>query len=121
MTDHGRVTKEPMVKLASKASAVEIGQAVLDGLAAFEDIKGLPQPNHLERFLRFVGAKSWRAFTRGTLHINVGYDGKEINLIPSRADRRGAFPYNKAPSICPPEPEIVGGRILELAESNWGG
>lgn len=117
ITNHGTVAKEPMVKLPGGVSALELGQTVLDALEAYEDTDGLPEPDHLEKFLRFVGARSWRGFTKGNLHINVGYDGKQVRLIPSRADGKGAFLYDNEPVLCAPEPESLGRKMLELAES----
>ena len=116
LTDHGNVAKEPMVKLPSTATAEELGQVVLSALDSFVEIDGAPPPDHLADFLRFVGAKSWKDFANGTLEVSVTSDDRELTLIPSRADRKGAFLYDNPPTVCGLEAAILGTEILALAE-----
>ncbi len=115
LTNHGRVAKDPMVKLPKTAAAFDLGRAVLDALAAFSAVDGLPPPTHLADFLRFVGAPSWRKFATGTLEIAVTFDGRELHLRPSRADSKGAFLYEESFTACRPEPATLGVQVLALA------
>ena len=105
-----------MVKLPSTATAEELGEVVLSALDGFVEVDGAPPPDHLASFLRFVGARSWKDFAKGTLEVSVTSDDREVTLIPSRADRKGAFLYNNPPTVCGVESEILGTTILALAE-----
>src|SRR5256885_9377623 len=79
---------EPFYKLSETASPEELGQRVLEALAAFREgvpgktyVRGVKQSPDL--FLAFAGFKSYGAFEKGVRHFSVSSAGPEIQITPS--------------------------------------
>src|SRR6185437_2698586 len=78
---------EPFFRLPSSSSPQEIGQRVLDALAAYREgvpgkayvrgVKQLPDP-----FLAYSGFKSWGGFEKGARYFSVYSNGSEIQITP---------------------------------------
>jgi hypothetical protein len=114
MTDHGRVSVDPMLRLEANAAPGAAGAAVLQCLDAFQDIDGLPESGHLERLLGFVGARSWSAFAKHAINISVEGPSKDrVALAAARADGRGAYAHGPSRE-CRREPLAIGELLLEL-------
>ncbi len=115
MTDYGRVSVEPMLRLRQDASADELGAAVLKCLDAFQEIDGAPDPDHLQGLLRFVGARSWTPFAKKAINISVeGTPRRRVTMSSARADSRGAYAYGKSHE-CRRKPQDIGEMLLQLA------
>ena len=114
ITDYGRVSIEPMLKLDRTASHREIGDAVLTCMAAFEDVEGAPDPDHLQGLLDFVGAKSWTPFARRAVNVSVEDTPKNrVSLAVARASGRGAYAYGES-QTCARDPEAIGELLMRL-------
>jgi hypothetical protein len=85
------------VRLSAQATAVELGQAVLDALNRRRE--GLPPYDYKKdepdrEFLKFVGATSYARYCRGVRSVSVDADlqMQEISVRPARsAGRHGGF------------------------------
>jgi len=118
LTDHGRVSVEPMRRLDADATALAIGETVVAGLDSFREIDGQPDPDHLQGFLDFVGARSWGAFAKGALNVSVeGRSPATAALSAARADGRGAFAYGEGQE-CALDASSIGLAILQLIADN---
>ena len=116
ITDHGRVSIEPMLKLERTATSAAIGDAVLQCMAAFQDVEGAPDPDHLQGLLDFVGAKSWTPFAKRAINVSVMGPSKDrIEMAVARASGRGAFVYGETHE-CTREPEAIGALLMRLVE-----
>ena len=117
MTDHGRVSVQPMLQLDKNASADAVGTAVLRCLDEFQEIDGPPEPGHLQGLLDFVGARSWTPFAKRAIAISIEIDGQSrhrVTLSSARANGRGAYAYGKSHD-CRREPQAIGEMLLQLA------
>ena len=114
ITDHGRVSVEPMLRLEAKATPGAVGVTVIQCLDSFQDIDGLSEPDHLKRLLGFVGASSWSAFAKRATNISVeGLSKDRVALAAARANGRGAYAYG-ASRECHREALAIGELLLEL-------
>lgn len=115
MTDHGRVSVQPMLQLDKNASADAVGMAVLQCLDKFQEIDGPPAPGHLQELLDFVGARSWTPFARRAINISIEASSRRrVTLSPARANGRGAYAYGESHE-CRREPQAIGKMLLQLA------
>ena len=115
MTDHGQVSVKPMLRLDKNTSADAVGTAVLRCLDEFQEIDGLPEPDHLQGLLDFVGARSWTPFTKRAIIISIeGRSRRRVTLLPARANGRGAYLYGESHE-CRREPKAIGEMLLQLA------
>ena len=115
MTDHGRVSVQPMQQFEANSAPNAVGEAVLQSLAAFHEIDGLPDPDHLQGLLGFVGARSWRAFAKRAINISVEGMSKDcVTLAAARANDPGAYAYGPSRE-CRREPLAIGKLLLQLA------
>lgn len=116
ITDYGRVSIEPMLKLERTATPAETGNAVLQCMAAFQDVDGAPDPDHLQGLLDFVGAKSWTPFAKRAVNVSVmGISSDRIEMTVARSSGRGAFVYGESQE-CTREPEAIGELLIRLVE-----
>jgi len=118
MTDHGRVSIPPMLRLDNNTSVDAVGAAVLRCLDEFQEIDGLPEPGHLQGLLDFVGARSWAPFAKRAINISVaGLSRRRVTLSPARANGRGAYAYGESHE-CRREPQAIGEMLLQLAREH---
>jgi hypothetical protein len=118
ITDHGRVSVQPMLRLDKNTSADAVGAAVLRCLDEFQDIDGLPEPDHLQGLLDFVGARSWTPFAKRAISISIeGHSKHRVTLLSARANGRGAYSYNESHE-CRREPQAIGEMVLQLASEH---
>ena len=116
MTDHGRVSIEPMLKIDRTAAAGVAGEAVLQCLDAFQEIDGPPRTEHLKQLLGLVGARSWTAFAKSAINVSVeGLTKDRVSMCAARADGRGAYAYGPSRE-CDREPGAVGELLLEMID-----
>lgn len=114
MTDHGRVSVQPMLRLERNTSADAVGAAVLSCLDDFQEIDGLPEPDHLQSLLDFVGARSWVSFARSAIDISIeGLSRRRVTLSSARANGRGAYLYGDSHE-CRRDPQAIGEMLLQL-------
>jgi hypothetical protein len=115
MTDHGRVSIPPMLRLDKNTSADAVGAAVLRCLDEFQEIDGPPEPGHLQELLDFVGARSWTPFAKRAINIEIdGRASRRVTMSPARANGRGAYLYGESHE-CVREPQAIGEMLLQLA------
>lgn len=115
MTDHGRVSVQPMLRLDKNTSADAVGAAVLRCLDEFQEIDGLPDPDHLQGLLDFIGARSWTPFAKSAIDISIeGLSRRRVALSSARANGRGAYLYGESRE-CRREPQAIGKMVLQLA------
>ena len=118
MTDHGRVYVHPMLRLDKNASADVVGAAVLRCLDEFQEIDGLPDPDHLQGLLDFVGARSWTPFAKRAIRISIeGNSRRRVTLSSARSNGRGAYLFG-ASHECPRDPQAIGEMLLQLAREH---
>jgi hypothetical protein len=114
MTDHGRVSVQPMLRLERNSSTAAVGAAVLQCLEAFQEIDGVPEPDHLQGLLDFIGAGSWTPFAKRAINVSIEGGSKDrVVLFPARASRRGAYAYGKSHE-CERKSEAIGELLLQL-------
>lgn len=114
MTDHGRVSAQPMLRFDRNTSASVLGEAVLRCLDEFQEIDGIPEPDHLQGFLDFVGARSWTSFAKSAIDISIAAPSRRlVSLSPARANRRGAYIYGDSHE-CKREPQAIGEMLIRL-------
>lgn len=117
---------EPFFKLPSSSSPQEIGQRVLDALAAYREgvpgktyVRGVKQPP--DPFLTFAGFKSWNAFEKGGRHFSISENGSELQITPSIPAPEGGHLHqpNKALHV-PAHAEQIGRALLEQLKVQSG-
>ena len=110
---------EPFFKLPSSSSAQEIGQRVLDALAAYREgvpgktyVRGVKQPR--DPFLTYSGFKSWNAFEKAARYFSISSNGSEIQIIPSVPAPKGGYLHQPDCAIrIPVNAEQIGRALLE--------
>ena len=118
ITDAGRVSIEPMLRLERDSAPAMVGESVLTCLAAFQDIEGMPDPDHLRKLLEFVGSRSWAPFARRAINISVeGSSSDLVALSAARANNRGAYAYGDSID-CPRDAEAIGEQLASLADKH---
>ena len=118
ITDHGRVSVQPMLRLDKNTSADAVGAAVLRCLDEFQEIDGLPEPDHLQGLLDFVGSRSWTPFAKRAISISIeGHSRRRVTLLSARANGRGAYAYGESHE-CRREPQAIGEMLLQLAREH---
>src|SRR6185437_7588353 len=101
------------------SSPQEIGQRVLDALAAYREgvpgkayvrgVKQLPDP-----FLAYSGFKSWGGFEKGARYISVYSNGSEIQITPSVPAPKGGYLHQPDLAIrIPANADQIGRALLE--------
>jgi hypothetical protein len=112
---------EPFYKLPETPSPEELGQRVLDALAAFREgvpgktyVRGVKQPP--DPFLAFAGFKSWSAFEKGTRHFSVSNSGAEVQITPSIPAPKGGHLHQPDKAVrVPAQADQIGRALLEQA------
>lgn len=118
MTDHGRVSALPMLRLERSAADEEIGSAVLRCLDAFSEKDGPPPPDHFNDLKRFLRARSWKPFVSQALNVTVEAPTKKrLSLAAARADEHGAFAYGPA-QPCARDAAAIGAALRRLADDS---
>lgn len=110
---------EPFVRLPSSSSPQEIGQRVLDALAAYQEgvqgktyVRGIKQPP--DPFLTYSGFKSWGAFEKGARYFSVSSNGSEIQITPSVPAPKGGYLHQPNLAIrIPAHADQIGRALLE--------
>jgi hypothetical protein len=116
MTDQGRVSIQPMLRLDKNASTDAVGEAVLRCLDKFQEIDRLPDPDHLQGLLDFVGARSWTPFARSAVGISIaGSSRRRVTLYAAQANGRGAYAYGE-PHECRREPQAIGEMVQLVSQ-----
>jgi len=114
MTDHGRVSAQPMLRLERDSPITVVGAAVLQCLDAFQEIDGLPEPGHLQGLLDFIGARSWTPFAKRAINVSIeGRTKARVALFPARANRDGAYAYTESHE-CARKSAAIGELLLRL-------
>jgi hypothetical protein len=112
---------EPFYKLSETPSPEELGQRVLDALAAFREgtagktyVRGVKQPP--DPFLAFAGFKSWGAFEKGVRHFSVSSAGPDVQITPSIPAPKGGHLHlpDKAVRVSA-QADQIGRALLEQA------
>ena len=117
LTDHGRVSAEPMLKLDRRAGDKAIGAAVIRCLDAFQEADA-PPPDHFDVLKTFLGARNWKAFTRHAANVSIEKTSRNtISLAVARADDKGAYAYGPS-THCVPDEEEIGRTVRQLADSS---
>ncbi len=126
-TDGVWILSEPCLRLDDDSSNEELGEAVRRVLAGSSSPvrhptqwKGLFEP-----MLRVAGVKSWKAFSKNTLCVQVELDGDRLELIPTNnlGVDEGFEPneVKKKSATMPCGAEALGALVREaIAESNLG-
>ena len=85
----------PLVTLAAEATATELGHAVQGALSVSRDnMPRLRSDESIAPILEATGAKSWAAFTRGSLLVHVeSSDPGGISVQPCQNLGRGGFSH----------------------------
>jgi|SRR5262245_11629665 len=112
---------EPFFKLSRSASAQELGEKILEALAAFREgvpgktyVRGVKPPP--DPFLVFAGFKSWGAFEKGVQHFSISTAGAEVQITPSIPAPQGGHLYQPEKALrVPAEPDQIGQVLLERA------
>lgn len=116
MTEGGRLSVDPMLRLERGTPPNVVGEAILKGLAAFQDSDDTPDRDGLRRLLEFVGARSWKSFAKGAINFSIaGLSENTVGLSPALADSRGAYLYRDTHE-CPREAVAIGEMLESLAQ-----
>jgi hypothetical protein len=118
MTDHGRVSAQPMLQLGRSAADEEIGSAVLRCLEAYSEKDGPPSPDHFNDLKHFLRTRSWKPFVSQALNVAVeGPTTRRVLLAAARADKNGAFAYGPA-QPCARDATAIGAALRRLAKDS---
>ena len=108
---------EPFFKLSGAVSEKDLGERVLEALAAFREgipgktyPRGVKQP--LDPFLIFAGFKSWRAFEKGAHYFWVSVTANEVEIIPSIPAAKGGYLHQSEKAVRVPARSDQIGRAL---------
>jgi hypothetical protein len=97
------IASAPMSKFAPAVSPSELGNAVIEALQA--SCRGVPIPKDhnevMKKILKFVGYRSWKAFTDGARCVSIEYADNEVTIIPTFnvEDSGGAFNFMPGKAI----------------------
>jgi hypothetical protein len=117
ISDAGRLSIEPMLRLERDSAPGAVGESVLTCLDAFRDIDGTPDPDHVEKLLRFVGSRSWAPYARRAINISVeGTSDDLVTLYATRANGRGAYAYGDPVVACPRDADAIGEQVAALTD-----
>ena len=105
----------PMFKLKRDDPPAAWGETVLKALGSFrEHVPVTEAPRTVSpEFLEFTGVKSWNTFIRGTLNLSIGFDGRNVDIIPTARAHGGFDHLSDQAVISRPEPQAVGEAMLE--------
>lgn len=114
-------TSEPFFKLSGTPSPQELGERVLEALAAFREgvpgktyVRGVKQPP--DPFLIFAGFKSWGAFEKGVRYFSISSTGSEIQITPGIPAPKGGHLHQPDKAVrVPPHADQIGRALLEQA------
>ena len=110
------VSCDPKIKIDPNSSFKVMGEAVISALNASRKV---PQPKNLREvtktMLKFVGFKTWKAFSFGASCFLISYDGTDVTIMPTIAAGNGAFDHLPDKAIkCTFDSEKIGEEIYDL-------
>jgi hypothetical protein len=107
---------DPLFKCGPDASAREVGDLVVESLrSSVTDFDR--SSSSADRVLQFVGYKSWNAFERAAIRIEVENDGDTVKLIPTNSAPRGGFLHDPANAVkCGLQAEEIGKALFRVVE-----
>ena len=78
------IGSDPVVKLPPNASPEVLGKATIEILGASRG--GVPRPASpalpTKQFLKKVGFRSWKEFSRSAVNLIVSFDGTKVEIMP---------------------------------------
>lgn len=86
---------EPFRAVSRSESPGRLGEVVLEVLA--QSNHGVPNPSQagfkelLSNVLKFVGARSWRAFVKSAACCGLRKDGNTVTVVPYSRDERYSY------------------------------
>ena len=110
------VISDPLFKCGLDTSSTEVGDLVIVSLRSSRtDFDRSSEPP--DRVLPFVGYKSWGAFERAAIRIQVRNDGERVTVTPTDPAPRGGFLFDPDSAVeCGLQAEEIGKVLFGIVE-----